>query len=160
MFAGGDVAFGPRNLIEAVANGKRAARSIHAYLTDPRPGGIEVTVDIEQLPTSTYRMIAGFEELERVAPPTLDLGRRTGIAEVETGYDEREARLQASRCLICHVQTIYDPELCVLCNRCVDVCPEYCLCSRSSRTRWISTRSSASRSSRALRLTGSRWPRW
>jgi len=37
------------------------------------------------------------------------------------------ARRQAARCLVCHVQTIYDPELCVLCNRCVDVCPEYCL---------------------------------
>ena len=34
---------------------------------------------------------------------------------------------QGGRCLVCHVQTIYDPEKCVLCNRCVDVCPEYCL---------------------------------
>ena len=34
---------------------------------------------------------------------------------------------QAARCLVCHIQTIYDPELCVLCNRCVDICPEYCL---------------------------------
>ncbi len=62
-----------------------------------------------------------------MAAPTLDLGRRTGIAEVETGYGEAEARRQAARCLICHVQTIYDPEKCVLCNRCVDICPEYCL---------------------------------
>ena len=127
IFAGGDVAFGPRNLIEAVANGKRAAH-VHPRVPvasrDPR---IETTVDIEQLPTATYRMIAGFEELDREAPPTLDVGRRTGIAEVETGYDDDEARTQAARCLVCHVQTIYDPELCVLCNRCVDVCPEYCL---------------------------------
>ena len=36
-------------------------------------------------------------------------------------------RLQAARCLVCHVQTIYDPEKCVLCSRCVDVCPEFCL---------------------------------
>jgi ferredoxin len=46
---------------------------------------------------------------------------------VETGYGEAEARAQAARCLVCHVQTIYDPELCVLCGRCVDVCPEHCL---------------------------------
>jgi NAD-dependent dihydropyrimidine dehydrogenase PreA subunit len=72
-------------------------------------------------------MIAGFEVLDREAPPTLDLERRTGISEVETGYGEDEARRQAARCLVCHVQTIYDPEKCVLCNRCVDVCPEYCL---------------------------------
>jgi formate dehydrogenase (NADP+) beta subunit len=127
IYAGGDVAFGPRNLIEAVANGKRAARSIHAYLTDQSTATANVSVEIEQLPTRAYRMITGFEELDREAAPTLDVGRRTGIAEVETGYAERDARLQAARCLVCHVQTIYDPEKCVLCNRCVDVCPEYCL---------------------------------
>ena len=68
-------------------------------------------------------MAAGFERFDREAPPTLDLGRRTGITEVETGYDAEAARVQAARCLVCHVQTIYDPEKCVLCNRCVDVCP-------------------------------------
>ena len=72
-------------------------------------------------------MVAGFEVLDRESPPTLELGRRTGIAEVETGYGSREAWSQAARCLVCHVQTIYDPEKCVLCSRCVDVCPEYCL---------------------------------
>jgi formate dehydrogenase (NADP+) beta subunit len=126
VFAGGDVAFGPRNLIEAVANGKRAARSIHEYLTSHR-ARLETHLEIEEIPTSIYRMIAGFERLDRETPPTLDLGRRTGIAEVETGYDRDAAFRQASRCLVCHVQTIYDPEKCVLCNRCVDVCPEYCL---------------------------------
>jgi ferredoxin len=126
IFAGGDVAFGPRNLIEAVANGKRAARSIHEYLSRER-AAIEVLLDVEKMPTSRYRIAAGFELLDREAPPTLDLGRRTGIAEVETGYDDREALQQAARCLVCHVQTIYDPEKCVLCNRCVDVCPEHCL---------------------------------
>jgi formate dehydrogenase beta subunit len=126
IFAGGDVAFGPRNLIEAVANGKRAAHAMHAYLSHAA-SHIETTIDIDALPARSYRMIAGFEELDRAAPPTLDVGRRTGIAEVETGYGDDDARAQAARCLVCHVQTIYDPELCVLCNRCVDVCPEYCL---------------------------------
>jgi NADPH-dependent glutamate synthase beta subunit-like oxidoreductase len=126
IFAGGDVAFGPRNLIEAVANGKRAARSIHERLA--REGArLQATLEIEKLPTSRYRMIAGFEIHDRQTPPTLDLGRRTGIAEVETGYGPEEARVQAARCLVCHVQTIYDPEKCVLCGRCVDVCPEHCL---------------------------------
>ena len=126
VFAGGDVAFGPRNLIEAVANGKRAARSIHEHLSR-EAAGTRATIEIEKLPSDSYRMIAGFEILDREAPPTLDVGRRTGIAEVETGYSEEEARRQAARCLVCHVQTIYDPEACVLCSRCVDVCPEYCL---------------------------------
>ncbi len=126
IFAGGDVAFGPRNLIEAVANGKRAAESIHEFLTRGR-ARIESHLEIEEIPANLYRMIAGFETVDREAPPTLDLGRRTGIAEVETGYAAHAARQQAARCLVCHVQTIYDPEQCVLCNRCVDVCPEYCL---------------------------------
>jgi formate dehydrogenase (NADP+) beta subunit len=126
VYAGGDVAFGPRNLIEAVANGKRAARSIHGYLSR-EAARLEAIVDVEKIPTRDYRMISGFEVLDRRAPPTLDVGRRTGIAEVETGYDEAAARAQAARCLVCHVQTIYDPEKCVLCGRCVDVCPEHCL---------------------------------
>jgi len=46
---------------------------------------------------------------------------------VESCFSEEEARRQAERCLYCHIQTIYDPDKCVLCNRCVDVCPEYCL---------------------------------
>jgi NADPH-dependent glutamate synthase beta subunit-like oxidoreductase len=126
IFAGGDVAFGPRNLIDAIANGKRAARSIHEYLARDA-ARLETRLEIEEIPSTIYRMVAGFEQLDREAPPTLDLGRRTGIAEVETGYDREAARRQAARCLVCHVQTIYDPEKCVLCNRCVDVCPEYCL---------------------------------
>jgi NADPH-dependent glutamate synthase beta subunit-like oxidoreductase len=126
VFAGGDVAFGPRNLIEAVANGKRAARSIHEYLSRETTG-IESQVDIEAIPTRLYRRVAGFELLDRETPPTLPVDRRTGIAEVETGYAAAAARQQAARCLVCHVQTIYDPEKCVLCGRCVDVCPEYCL---------------------------------
>jgi NADPH-dependent glutamate synthase beta subunit-like oxidoreductase len=126
VFAGGDAAFGPRNLIEAVANGKRAARSIHQLLGQDR-ARLEVTLDVEKIPTRDYRMRAGFEILDRETPPTIDLGRRTGIAEVETGYDTVAAQQQAARCLVCHVQTIYDPEKCVLCSRCVDVCPEYCL---------------------------------
>lgn len=126
VYAGGDVAFGPRNLIEAVANGKRAARSMHEHLAG-HSARLQTELRIEAIPANRYRMIAGFEKLDREAPPTLDVGRRTGIAEVETGYDAEAARRQAARCLVCHVQTIYDPERCVLCNRCVDICPEYCL---------------------------------
>ena len=126
VYAGGDVAFGPRNLIDAVANGKRAAQSIHEYLAGDG-ARLETIVAIEKLPTTHYEMLAGYERLDREAPPTLATNRRTGIAEVETGYDADAARRQAARCLVCHVQTIYDPEKCVLCNRCVDICPEYCL---------------------------------
>ncbi len=126
LFAGGDVAFGPRNLIEAVANGKRAALSIDDYLRGVKTD-LVVNLRIDELPTRSYRRPEDYEKCERKAPPTISLDRRTGISEVETGYTEAEARQQAERCLYCHIQTIYDAEKCVLCNRCVDICPEYCL---------------------------------
>lgn len=126
LFAGGDVAFGPRNLIEAVANGKRAALSIDDYLRGVKTD-LVVNLRIEELPTRSYRRPDEYEKCEREAPPTISLDRRTGISEVESGYSEAEAKKQAERCLYCHIQTIYDAQKCVLCNRCVDICPEYCL---------------------------------
>jgi len=126
VYAGGDVAFGPRNLIEAIANGKTAALSIDNYLR-----GVAIEPEarlwIDKIPTRAYSITADYEKFGREAPETVDLQRRTGISEVELGYTEPEARRQAERCLRCHIQTIYDAEKCVLCNRCVDICPEYCL---------------------------------
>ena len=126
LFAGGDVAFGPRNLIEAVANGKRAALSIDDHLRGIKTD-LVVNLRIEELPTRSYRRPEDYEKCERETPPVISLDRRTGISEVETGYNEAEARQQAERCLYCHIQTVYDAQKCVLCNRCVDICPEYCL---------------------------------
>jgi ferredoxin len=126
LFAGGDVAFGPRNLIEAIANGKRAALSIDDYLRGVKTD-LVVNLRVEELPTRSYRRPDDYEKCTRETPPTISLNRRTGISEVEIGFTEEEAKRQAERCLYCHIQTIYDAEKCVLCNRCVDVCPEYCL---------------------------------
>ena len=126
IFAGGDVAFGPRNLIEAIANGKQAALSIDNHLrrVESKPA---VRLSVRKIPTRNYRRAPDYEKIERRPAPTVALDRRTGISEVEFGYSEQQARLQAERCLYCHIQTIYDAEKCVLCNRCVDICPEYCL---------------------------------
>jgi NADPH-dependent glutamate synthase beta subunit-like oxidoreductase len=126
VFAGGDVAFGPRTLIVSIAEGKRAALSIDNYLRHVTAKPV-AHLEVEKIPTRSYRRSPGYEKCERQSPPTIPLGRRTGISEVETGYGDEEARRQAERCLYCHIQTIYDPEKCVLCNRCVDICPEYCL---------------------------------
>jgi NADPH-dependent glutamate synthase beta subunit-like oxidoreductase len=126
VYAGGDVAFGPRIAIEAVANGKLAARSIHEHLS----GGTSqsrLEVEVHRIPPDSYEMFAGYEKIDRALPRTVDIGRRTGITEVEEVFDEAEARAQAERCLVCHVDTIYDPLKCVLCGRCADVCPEQCL---------------------------------
>lgn len=126
IFAGGDAAFGPRNLIDAIANGKQAARSMNAFLTqeEAKP---TFFFRFEKIPTRRFERTEDYDRLERAVPPTTDLGRRTGISEVEAAYDEPTARTQAERCLNCHVQTVYDAQKCVLCNRCVDICPENCL---------------------------------
>jgi NADPH-dependent glutamate synthase beta subunit-like oxidoreductase/ferredoxin len=126
VYSGGDVAFGPRIAIEAVANGKRAARSIHEYLSGGR-AEILLEVEVERVPPSDYAMSSGYDKRDRAAPRTVDLGRRTGITEVEEVFDAQQARDQAERCLFCHVDTIYDPLKCVLCGRCADVCPNHCL---------------------------------
>jgi len=126
IFAGGDAAFGPRNLIEAVANGKHAARSIDNYLRG-KSAISHTQIFFRKLPTRDYRMPEAYEKLPREAPRTLPLDRRTGISQVELNYSAEEARTQAERCLSCHIQTIYDAEKCILCNRCVDVCPNQCL---------------------------------
>ncbi len=128
VFAGGDAAFGPRTLIEAVADGKRAARGIHAFLRSAASAGPPARhVRFTEVPPRAVPTEAGYDAIERVAPPSSGLDRRTGIAEVESGYDEAEARRQAARCLVCHVQTVYDGSRCIACGRCTDVCPYACL---------------------------------
>jgi len=126
VFAGGDAAFGPRLIITAVAEGKKAANSIAKFLTGrvpAEPHQARVTV----YSTERYRMTPDYEKLVRRPPPTLPLDRRIGIAEVEKVFPEPAARLQAERCLKCHVGPVFDGDRCILCGGCADVCPEYCL---------------------------------
>jgi len=123
VFAGGDVAFGPRILVEAVANGHRAARSIHVYLT----GKTRKTVLSRFRIFNNWEMPRGFLSTPRQTMPVLPANRRIGIAEVELGFDEAQGRAEGLRCLKCQVNTIFDGSKCILCNGCVDICPEHCL---------------------------------
>jgi len=126
VYAGGDAAFGPRIAIEAVANGKLAAQSIHTYLSGAKLSST-LQVTVEGIPSDQYGMPSEYEKRKRESAPTVEIDRRTGITEVEHVMETGEAVLQAQRCLSCHIDTIYDPSRCVLCNRCADVCPEKCL---------------------------------
>ena len=123
VFAGGDVAFGPRILVEAVANGHRAARSMHVYLT----GKTRKTVLSRFRIFNNWEMPRGFLSTPRQIMPVLPANRRIGIAEVELGFDEAQGRAEGLRCLKCQVNTIFDGSKCILCNGCVDICPEHCL---------------------------------
>ncbi|HZT28474.1 MAG TPA: FAD-dependent oxidoreductase [Bryobacteraceae bacterium] len=123
VFAGGDVAFGPRVLVEAVANGHRAARSIHVYLN----GKNDRTVLSRFRLFRNWEMPRGYLGIPRQAMPVLPANRRIGIAEVELGFEEAQGRAEGLRCLKCQVNTIFDGSKCILCNGCVDICPERCL---------------------------------
>jgi NADPH-dependent glutamate synthase beta subunit-like oxidoreductase/ferredoxin len=123
IFAGGDVAFGPRILVEGVANGHKAARSIHVYLSGKTKKSVLSRFRIH----SDWQMPRGFLSTPRQKMPALALNRRIGIAEVELGFDEEKGRAEGRRCLKCQVNTIFDGSKCILCAGCVDVCPENCL---------------------------------
>jgi ferredoxin len=74
-----------------------------------------------------WRMPRNYLRTARQSMPVLPLNRRIGIAEVELGFDEVHGRAEASRCLRCQVNTVFDGSKCILCNGCVDICPERCL---------------------------------
>jgi formate dehydrogenase (NADP+) beta subunit len=124
IWAGGDVAFGPRNLIDAVADGQRAAASIHA--AHGGGTGRPLRVELADLP-GFRRLATGYDAIPRVEIPMVPHDRRIGFAEVEVGYGEAEARLEGQRCLRCFDNVMLQPELCILCGLCVDVCPHNCI---------------------------------
>ncbi|MDH5655206.1 MAG: FAD-dependent oxidoreductase, partial [Spirochaetia bacterium] len=126
IFAGGDVAFGPKNLIDAVANGKQAAVSIDEFFSG-RKRTKEYKVSVEVLPQDSYSMIDEYDHKTRSTPPVAEPEKRIGMNEVEFSFDNNSAMEQASRCLTCHTSPIYDGDICILCGRCTDICPEYCL---------------------------------
>jgi formate dehydrogenase beta subunit len=130
IFAAGDIAFGPRLIISAVADGRKAAEQIDRYLRGSEWKAKERYVQITVL--DHHRMTEGYDEYSRLDVPTIPLDRRTGITEVESGFTEEQARAEASRCLRCWINTIFEGNEaegteCILCGGCVDVCPENCL---------------------------------
>ncbi len=129
VYAGGDIVFGPRIAIEAVADGRKAARSINSFLGSGMVS--EETILIQSLRTANFVPAGGhatnYEVLRRIEPPVISVDRRVGIAEVEKVYKKEEAQYEGSRCLQCWVAPVFDSGRCILCGGCVDVCPECCL---------------------------------
>lgn len=128
VFAGGDCAFGPRLIIDSVADGKRAAVGIDEFVRGRKHPEPQVAVEV----LDGWQMATDYMNIQRQAIPMLPLDRRTGMTEVELGYTEQEAMAEAQRCLKCHINTILegseqDGTECVLCGGCIDVCPENCL---------------------------------
>lgn len=129
VFAGGDIAFGPRLIINAVADGQRAARGIHAYLQGVKPRLVRKGF-FTPIPKQKYPSVGplrNYMRWPRRQPPTLPVNRRIGVSLVEEGFNEATAREQGGRCLICTINPVFEGDLCILCNGCVDVCPHDCL---------------------------------
>jgi ferredoxin len=123
VYCGGDLAFGPRIVIEAVADGKRAALAIHEALG----GGAVPRARGRFRPIPLDRSGDHYDRIRRQTVPSLPVARRTGFREVEEGYPQEQAQTEGARCLWCNVETVFDSERCILCSGCVEICPEACL---------------------------------
>lgn len=133
LFVAGDLAHGPKLVIDAVASGKKSARAIHEYISSTR---LELKTSADHT-TCYYREVADntvahpheYEKIRRKGVPTAPVEERiAGIGQlVEMGFDQEMAHEQGSRCLNCAVNTIFNGDRCILCGGCADVCPEYCL---------------------------------
>ncbi|MFQ5650009.1 MAG: FAD-dependent oxidoreductase [bacterium] len=130
IYAGGDVCFGPRLAIDAIADGRRVARSIDEFLTGEKQEDKKIHIRVYD--SYEYEQPSDFEKLDRVPIPALPIDRRVGVAQVELGYTEEQAMLEARRCLRCWINTVFEGREetgseCILCGGCVDICPQNCI---------------------------------
>ncbi len=133
VYAGGDIAFGPRIVISAVADGRRAARSIDTQLTGRTDEPPRLSVRVFDSFGYNHPFARGdYEKVPRHRLPVVPVERRAVGTEVERVLDPEEARIEGTRCLHCWVNTIFDSSRmngteCIQCGGCVDVCPEQCI---------------------------------
>ena len=121
VFACGDIAHGPRLFIDAIASAQIAARSMHDFLRGTRT---DIAVRSHWAP-AVYAMAEGWERLPRATPPVIEAAERaTSLQIIEENFSLEDAHRQASRCLRCNVNTVFDTSTCIACNGCVDVCPQ------------------------------------
>ena len=132
VFFGGDAAFGPKNIIWAVAHGHDAAISIdklcHAEdVADRPPPGVTLVSQKMGIHEWSYDNDISNDLRYRVPLRDTALALADIRVEVELGYDEKLGYLEAERCLNCDVQTVFTGQLCIECDACVDICPMDCI---------------------------------
>jgi NADPH-dependent glutamate synthase beta subunit-like oxidoreductase/ferredoxin len=132
IFFGGDAAWGPENIIWAVAHGHQAAISIDNFCNNidlkTRPDPLTNLVS-QKMGIHEWSYPNDISNSDRFAVPhakkslsILDINM-----EVELGYDENLALEEAQRCLNCDIQTVFAESLCIECDACVDICPIDCI---------------------------------
>ena len=132
VFFGGDAAFGPENIIWAVAHGHQAAISIHQLCegidleTRPPPA---VTLVSQKMGMHEWSYHNDISHDERYLVPHASKSRALADIklEVELGFDQKLAYEEAMRCLNCDVQTVFEHDRCIECDACVDICPVDCI---------------------------------
>ena len=132
VFFGGDAAFGPKNIIWAVAHGHEAAISIHKYcqgedLTDRLPTGINLAS--QKMGIHEWSFSNSYDGSTRRLMPHVDLRERFKKLdiEVELGFTAEQTQQEVERCLNCDIQTVFTADLCIECDACIDICPVNCL---------------------------------
>ena len=132
VFFGGDAAFGPKNIIWAVAHGHDAAISIHKYCQgeDPtvRPDpGVTLVSQKMGIHEWSYDNDVSLDQRHVVA----HRNKREALAniriEVELGFDRETGFREAERCLNCDIETVFNASTCIECDACVDICPMDCI---------------------------------
>ncbi len=132
VFFGGDSAFGPENIITAVAHGHQAAVSIDLYCrgesVNDRPPP-HVTLASTKMGVHEWSYDNAIETDERYVVPMAPLAKtlKDRKVEVELGFDISTGYKEAERCLNCDVQTVFDEVRCIECDACVDICPTDCI---------------------------------
>lgn len=133
VFFGGDAAFGPKNVITAVAHGHQAAVSIDLFCN-----GLNVLTQRLAPTTNLVSQKMGIHEWSYDNPVTTDLrflvpqaDKKLTLSnrkkEVELGFDVQTAFKEAQRCLNCDVQTVFNTSNCIECDACMDICPTSCI---------------------------------
>ena len=132
LFFGGDSAFGPKNIIWAVAHGHEAAISIHKYcnkedINQRLARGINLST--QKMGIHEWSYSNDYDPSERRLMPHVDLKERFKKLdiEVELGFTVEQTIKEVERCLNCDIQTVFDASLCIECDACIDVCPVDCL---------------------------------
>jgi formate dehydrogenase beta subunit len=132
VFFGGDSAFGPKNIIWAVAHGHQAAISIHKLcqnedVTARPPPGVTIVSQKMGIHEWSYDNDVSLD-LRFKVPHRDKFAALSDIkAEVELGFDLKLAFAEAQRCLNCDIQTVFEDKLCIECDACVDICPVDCI---------------------------------
>ena len=132
IFFGGDAAFGPKNIITAVAHGHQAAISIDLFCQGKdlhdRPAPYTNLVS-QKMGMQEWIYDSHVSDDQRYAVPTVDRVKslKNRLVEVELGFSKKTGHQEALRCLNCDVQTVFDYSTCIECDACVDICPESCI---------------------------------